>query len=110
MEALLTESFLAARFYGVEDAVLSSLNDLFPGPDWERHARYMISRAIEHGARRAEEMREAARTVSDAELNPLMSEACAARQDWAAGFRAALGKSDLRSMLDQVRADLREGQ
>ena len=34
MEALLTESLLAARHYGVESAVLESLQDMFPGNDW----------------------------------------------------------------------------
>ena len=68
MEALLTESMLAARHYGVERAVLESLIDFFPGQDWEKLSRYMISRAVQHGTRRAKEMREAARTVQDAGL------------------------------------------
>jgi len=59
MEALVTESLLAARHYGVEGAVISSLDNLFPRPDWPEHARYLISRSLEHGTRRAEEMREA---------------------------------------------------
>lgn len=56
LEALLTESMLAARLYGVEDVVLASLSDLLPVGDWEKLARYMISRSLEHGSRRAEEM------------------------------------------------------
>lgn len=84
VEALLAEAVLAARHYGVEDTVLDSLNDLFPGPDWSRLSRYMISRSVEHGVRRAEEMREAARTVEEAGVDPLMTAACATRQQWAA--------------------------
>lgn len=84
VEALLTESLLSARRYGVEKAVLGSLGDLLPNPDWEKQARYMISRSLEHGKRRAEEMREVARTVEEAGVEPLMSAACAERQDWAA--------------------------
>jgi hypothetical protein len=61
--------------------VLNSLSDLLPVGDWEKLARYMISRALEHGARRAEEMREAAKTVAEAGIAPLMSEATAERQD-----------------------------
>jgi len=83
IEALLAEALLAARHYDVEDTVLRSLDDLFPGPEWESLSQYMISRSIEHGERRAEEMREAARTVQEAGVAPLMSAACAERQEWA---------------------------
>src|SRR5258708_18504460 len=83
-EALLLESMIAARHYGVEKAVLDSLSDLMPVGDWDRLARYMISRALEHGTRRAEEMRESAKTVAEAGLVPLMTEATAEREDWAA--------------------------
>lgn len=102
IEALLTESMLAARHYGVEDEVLGSLSDLLPLPDWEKTAQYMIARSLEHGARRAEEMREAARTVEEAGLEALMSRAIAERQDWAAGHRGALD-ADLAAMLDAIR-------
>ncbi|MGH8033747.1 MAG: DUF1932 domain-containing protein, partial [Lysobacterales bacterium] len=90
VEALLAEALLAARHYGVEDDVLDSLQDLFPRPDWRSQARYMISRSVEHGVRRAEEMREAAQTVAEAGLQPLMSTACAQRQQWAAQYAAEL--------------------
>ncbi len=40
--------------------MLDSLHDLVPGADWPQLARYMISRSLEHGRRRAEEMREVA--------------------------------------------------
>ena len=101
VEALLTESMLAARHYGVEQVVLDSLSDLLPLPDWNATAQYMISRALEHGARRAEEMREAARTVAEAGIDPLLSRAIAERQDWAAHHRHALSP-DLAAMLDAV--------
>lgn len=105
VEALLTESLLAARHYGVEQVVLDSLSDLLPLPDWNRTAQYMISRSLEHGTRRAEEMREAARTVAEAQVPPLMSRAIAERQDWAAGHRGALS-DDLAAMLDAINRDL----
>jgi 3-hydroxyisobutyrate dehydrogenase-like beta-hydroxyacid dehydrogenase len=38
LEAMLIESFTAARYYGVEDAVLSSLEETFPLIDWEKQA------------------------------------------------------------------------
>lgn len=103
-EALSTEALMAARRYGVEDVVLSSLGDLLPLPDWESTARYMIARSLEHGGRRAEEMREAARTVADAGVAPLMSEAIARRQAWA-GERAAARSDELAAMLDALIAE-----
>jgi 3-hydroxyisobutyrate dehydrogenase-like beta-hydroxyacid dehydrogenase len=106
IEALLSESMLAARAYGVEDTVLKSLDDLFPGPDWEKLSRYMISRTLEHGTRRAEEMREVARTVAEAGLDPHMSNATADRQAWAPQFASALSEQDLDAMLDAIRTQM----
>ncbi|HEV2442764.1 MAG TPA: DUF1932 domain-containing protein [Steroidobacteraceae bacterium] len=104
LETLLAESLLAARRYGVEQAVIESLRDLFPNEDWERTAAYMISRSLEHGRRRAEEMREAARAVADAGVQPLMSLACATRQEWAAARRPQRFPDSLAALLDAVLA------
>src|SRR2546429_5318848 len=79
MEALLAESLLTARRHGVEDAVLASLQDLFPVRDWRALARYMISRSPQHGRRRAEGMREAAKTVAEAGFRPPVSPGRGAR-------------------------------
>ncbi len=106
MEALLAESMLSARNYGVEKAVLDSLGDLLVTRDWEALAHYMISRSVEHGVRRAEEMREVSATVADAGIEPLMSTACAQRQEWAARFKTALEKKDLREMLESIRSEM----
>ena len=103
VEALLSESLLTARSHGVEKEVLASLNDLFPGPDWTKLARYMIARTLEHGTRRAEEMREVARTVADAGVEPHMSNAAAERQAWAPQFASTLSEEDLGDMLDAMR-------
>jgi 3-hydroxyisobutyrate dehydrogenase-like beta-hydroxyacid dehydrogenase len=103
IEALLSESLLTARSYGVEETVLRSLDDLFPGADWTKLARYMISRTLEHGTRRAEEMREVAQTVAEAGLEPHMSSAAAERQEWAPQFASALSQQDLGDMLDVMR-------
>jgi 3-hydroxyisobutyrate dehydrogenase-like beta-hydroxyacid dehydrogenase len=104
MEALLAESLLTARRHGVEDAVLASLQDLFPLGTWRKLARYMISRSVQHGRRRAEEMREAVRTVDEAGLTPWMSRGCVARQEWAAAHAEALAEADLAGMLDHMLA------
>lgn len=106
VEALLTESLLAARDWGVEGRVLASLTNLLPSDDWEALAAYMISRSLEHGTRRAEEMREAAATVAATGVEPLMSEAIARRQDWAAAHREAVDNKALTPMLDAIRAQL----
>jgi 3-hydroxyisobutyrate dehydrogenase-like beta-hydroxyacid dehydrogenase len=102
IEALLSESLISARHYGVEATVLTSLNDLFPGPDWPKLAHYMIDRTLEHGRRRAEEMREVAITVADTGLKPLMSTAIAKRQDWAKNYPELLQKAELEDLLDAL--------
>ena len=103
VESLLCESLVAARHYGVEKVVLDSLSDLLPVGDWEKTASYMVSRALEHGVRRAEEMREAAKTVAEAGLDPLMASATAEREEWAAAFRDAhMLRHNLTAMLDAM--------
>jgi len=104
MEALLAESLLTARRHGVEDAVLTSLRDLFPVGDWRKLARYMISRSLQHGHRRAEEMEEAAKTVAEAGFEPWMSRACVERQHWGAAHAQALIHEALADMLDDMLA------
>ena len=106
MESLLAESMLSARHYGVEKIVLESLSDLLPAGDWEKIASYFISRTLEHGVRRAEEMREAAHTVTEAGIAPLMALATAEREEWAAAFKSALDAPDLGAMLDAIRKQI----
>jgi len=80
LEAMVIESFTTARFYGVEDAVLASLHETFPGIDWEKQGAYFFQRVIEHGRRRSEEVREVAETVRDAGLLPHSAAGTAERQ------------------------------
>lgn len=101
LEALMLESLMTARKFGVEQAVLDSLQATAPADAWRTQGRYMISRALVHGRRRAEEMREAARTVAEAGLAPRMSDACAQWQDWAAEHSVAANQ-DLEQMLDTL--------
>ena len=82
LEAMLIESLVAARRYGVEDELIASLRETFPGLDWERQSAYFFQRAIEHGRRRSEEMREAAVTVREAGLEPWSASGTALRQAW----------------------------
>jgi hypothetical protein len=89
--------------------VLESLRDLLPDADWQAVANYMIGRSQQHGSRRAQEMREAAAVVSEAGVEPLMSLACAARQDWAAEHRPAREPAGLEERLDTVLDSIRAG-
>ncbi len=70
LEALVIESYATARQYGVEDHVLPTLQETFPSIDWQRQGAYFFSRVVQHGQRRAEEMREAANTVDEAGFEP----------------------------------------
>ena len=89
LEAMVIESFTAARAYGVEDAVLASLKETFPGIDWEKQGAYFFQRVIEHGRRRSEEMRESARTVQEAGLPVWSASGTADRQAWVADLADA---------------------
>jgi hypothetical protein len=89
LEAMVIESFTAARAYGVEDAVLASLKETFPGIDWEKQASYFFQRVIEHGRRRSEELREVAETVREIGLVPWSAQGTAERQAWVADLADA---------------------
>ncbi|KLN57273.1 DUF1932 domain-containing protein [Variovorax paradoxus] len=84
LEALVIESYTTARRYGVEAHVLPTLAETFPQIDWERQGAYFFSRVVQHGKRRAEEMREAAQTVRETGFEPFMADAIAGKQDWVA--------------------------
>jgi 3-hydroxyisobutyrate dehydrogenase-like beta-hydroxyacid dehydrogenase len=89
LEAMVIESFTAARAHGVEDAVIASLYETFPGIDWEKQAAYFFQRVIEHGRRRSEEVREVAETVREAGLTPWSATGTAERQAWVADLADA---------------------
>jgi 3-hydroxyisobutyrate dehydrogenase-like beta-hydroxyacid dehydrogenase len=95
MEAIVTESFTAARAYGVEDRVIASLHETFPTLDWEQLGSYFMSRSALHGKRRAEEMREVAVTLREAGIEPWLPTATAERQDWMGRQKVALGLDSL---------------
>ena len=89
LEAMVIECFTTARAYGVEEAVLASLTETFPGINWEKQGAYFFQRVIEHGRRRAEEVREVAETVREAGLTPWSAEGTAERQAWVADLADA---------------------
>jgi len=89
MEAIVIESYLAARRYGIEGEVLASLAETFPGIDWERQGSWFWTRVVQHGKRRAEEMRESAATMREAGFEGIMASAIAERHQWVADLAAA---------------------
>ncbi|MBX3626724.1 MAG: NAD(P)-dependent oxidoreductase [Rhizobacter sp.] len=89
LEAMVIESFTTARAYGVEDAVIASLFETFPGVDWEKQGAYFFQRVIEHGRRRSEEVREVAQTVREIGLEPWSASGTAERQAWVADLADA---------------------
>ena len=89
LEALVIESYTTARAYGVEDHVLPTLAETFPSIDWPQQGAYFFSRVVQHGKRRAEEMRESANTVAEAGLEPFMGRAIADKQQSVADAAAA---------------------
>jgi 3-hydroxyisobutyrate dehydrogenase-like beta-hydroxyacid dehydrogenase len=84
LEALVIESYTTARAYGVEEHMISTLYETFPGIDWNQQGAYFFSRVAQHGKRRAEEMRESANTVAEAGFTPFMAAAIAEKHDWVA--------------------------
>ncbi|MGR3661187.1 MAG: DUF1932 domain-containing protein [Paracoccaceae bacterium] len=75
LEALTAECTLAAVAAGVEDEVLNSLNKSHPGTDWNAQAAYNFERSIVHGTRRAAEMEEVAKTLTELGLPDDMANA-----------------------------------
>ena len=88
LEAMVIESFTAARAYGVEDAVLASLSETFPGIDWEKQAAYFFQRvdrarpAPQRGGARGRRA-PCARPAS----TPWSASGTAERQAWVADLR-----------------------
>jgi 3-hydroxyisobutyrate dehydrogenase-like beta-hydroxyacid dehydrogenase len=119
LEAMVIESFTTARAYGVEDAVIASLQETFPSIDWEKQGAYFFQRVIEHGRRRAEEVREVAETVREAGLTPWSAQGTAERQAWVAdladeglfgkrGDKAFARSADWRTEADRILAKVKD--
>jgi 3-hydroxyisobutyrate dehydrogenase-like beta-hydroxyacid dehydrogenase len=113
LEAITVECFMTARRYGVEDTIVASLDQSYPSINWEKQAGYLIGRVVEHGRRRAAEMREVADTVASTGLEPLMATAIADRQDWVADVVAEqpalkkAGDASWRATVDALSASLK---
>lgn len=80
IEALTLECFLAAARAGVIDEVAVSMKNNYPGLDWAKIVPYNLERMATHGERRAAEMEEAAATLRELGVEPLMTNATVKRQ------------------------------
>jgi 3-hydroxyisobutyrate dehydrogenase-like beta-hydroxyacid dehydrogenase len=103
LEALLVESMTAAAEYGVEDRVLASLKETWPGIDWQKLAGYMIERVVTHGKRRAAEMREVSATLESIGMEPTMASATAVRQQWVADLGLKVNTEDRVELVKAIR-------
>ncbi|HJS36936.1 MAG TPA: DUF1932 domain-containing protein [Burkholderiales bacterium] len=103
LEALLVESMTASAQYGVEDRVLASLKETWPGIDWQKLAGYMIERVVSHGKRRAAEMREVSETLRSIGMEPTMAAATAARQQWVADLGLKIKTEDRVELVKAIR-------
>ena len=104
LEALMCECILGASRYGAGAHVFASLNESFPGIDWQKLADYMVGRVVVHGERRAREMEEVAETLRAIGVEPIMAGATARRQQWSAdlGLRAHFGSEGPRTAAEVV--------
>ena len=104
LEAIITESLLSARHYGVEAEVLASLDNTLAHPDWPGLARYLLTRPLTHGQRRSEEMQEAVDMLTDAGLASPMARATVELQadQGALGLSVDQRADDLLDLLDEV--------
>src|SRR5918993_2386966 len=81
IEALTDEMLLAARSYGLDEAVLASASKTLARP-WMDTVHSLTPSGVIHATRRAEEVEMAAQAVEDAGIEPLMTRATAARLRW----------------------------
>ncbi len=90
IEALTDEMMEAARAAGVEDEVLSSLDASEKALPWARRAAYNLERMETHGARRAAEMDESAKTLLSLGVAPVMTHGTVLRQRQAPGRKGEI--------------------
>jgi len=85
IEALTAEMMLAATAAGVTDEVLASLDASEKSIGWTERAAYNLERMTTHGARRAAEMEESAKTLAALGVEPVMTAGTVRRQRELAG-------------------------
>lgn len=101
LEALTAECALAATAAGVEAEVFASLDKSHPGNPWDAQAAYNFERALNHGIRRAAEMEEVAKTLTDLGLPDDMARATVA-------WQRRIGQTGLPAPKDTSRSSARQ--
>ena len=86
-ESILTECVTAAEMLGITDEILVSAGKTLGIADLPSLADYMMERVALHGARRAAEMREVAKTLNELGLSGFMAAATAVHQQMVADMR-----------------------
>jgi 3-hydroxyisobutyrate dehydrogenase-like beta-hydroxyacid dehydrogenase len=89
IEALIDETVLAARVYGLDEAVLASASKTLTRPFMDT-VHSLTPSGVIHAKRRAEEVEMAAEAVADAGIEPIMTRSTAARLRW----KESLGLKD----------------
>ena len=97
---------LAAHRAGVADAVLASLQASDVSIDWRARASYNLERMMVHGGRRAAEMREVARTITQLGLSDRMSRATAEWQQVIGDLGLEGGENRVDDRADRILAAL----
>ncbi len=89
LEAVTDEMLLAARHYGLDEAVLASASRTLTRPFMDT-VNSLVPSGVIHAKRRAEEAEMAAEAVADAGIEPIMTRATAERLRWkeALGLKA----------------------
>lgn len=82
IEALFDEMILAARGYGMDEAVVASAFKTLERSPWPEILRTVVPSGAIHARRRAEELEMAAEAIEGAGIEPIMARAGAARLRW----------------------------
>lgn len=108
LEALMAECVLAGVTQGVDDLVLQTLEQTYPGFGWKERAAQMLERMMVHGHRRAAEMREAAAMVDGLGLPALTAHATASWQQQIGDLQLDAGSAQYpnraKAILDAMQA------
>lgn len=93
LEVLLVESLVAARRCGLQQQVLDSFCELLDSRPARETLSFLVRSHVVHAGRRALELTQSAETVADAGLQPVLSQAVAARLEQLAslGLKERLG-------------------
>jgi 3-hydroxyisobutyrate dehydrogenase-like beta-hydroxyacid dehydrogenase len=105
LEAITVEALLAARASGCFEEISTSLAKSFSGLGWPEFAAYEFERTMQHGKRRAAEMRESAATVKALGLNGDLVDQIAETQDLMGGIDISdLNKDSVEELVDRALA------